>query len=141
MSTPTHRVLRLTLKRKWFDLIASGEKREEYRTPGKWILSRLEGKEYDVVEFKNGYGPNVPTMVVEFLGWNFSFGRRAWGGGAEPGNPFATIQLGRVLYVKNLDGADTPQDTSDRITNRPPEFTKVHADPAAIRPNVSAGTP
>ena len=38
-------------------------------------------------------------------------------------------------------GADTPQDTSDRITERPPEFTKVHGEPTAIRPNVSAGMP
>lgn len=36
---------------------------------------------------------------------------------------------------------DTPQDTFDRITERPPEFTKVHSEPAAIRSNVSAGTP
>ena len=82
-------------------MIASGEKREEYRVPGKWILSRLEGKEYDRVEFKNGYGPNVPTMEVEYLGWNFSFGKREWGGGGEQGKPFATIRLGRVLSRTN----------------------------------------
>ena len=34
-------------------------------------------------------------------------------------------------------GADTPQDTPDRITNRPPEFTKVHQYPDAIRQKVS----
>jgi len=93
----SQRVLRLTLKRKWFDMIASGEKCEEYRTPGKWILSRLEGKEYDLVEFKNGYGPNVPTMEVEYLGWAYSFGKRQWGGGGQVGKPLATIYLGRVL--------------------------------------------
>ena len=90
------RVLRLTLKRKWFDMIASGEKKEEYRTPGKWILSRLEGKEYDRIEFKNGYG-DVPTIEVEYLGWAYSFGRREWGGGGEQGQPFATIYIGRIL--------------------------------------------
>jgi hypothetical protein len=36
---------------------------------------------------------------------------------------------------------DTPQDTPARITERPLKFTKVHTEPAAIRPNVSAGTP
>lgn len=95
------RVLRLTLNRKWFDMIASGEKLEEYRTPGKWILSRLEGKEYDRIEFKNGYGPHVPTMEVEYLGWEYSFGKRQWGGGGEQGKPFATIYLGRVLSRHN----------------------------------------
>lgn len=97
------RVLRLTLKKRWFDMIASGEKREEYRTPGKWILSRLEGKEYDRIEFKNGYGQNVPTMEVEYLGWAYSFGKRQWGGGGEQGKPFATIYLGRVLSRQNSD--------------------------------------
>jgi hypothetical protein len=95
------RVLRLTLKRKWFDMIASGEKREEYRTQSNWILSRLDGKEYDRIEFKNGYGKNVPPMEVEYLGWGFSFGRREWGGGGEHGKPFATIYLGRVLSQPN----------------------------------------
>ena len=95
------RILRLTLKRKWFDMIASGEKREEYRTPGKWILSRLEGKEYDRIEFKNGYGKGVPTMEVEYFGWAYSFGKPHWGGGGEPDQPFATIYLGRVLSLHN----------------------------------------
>jgi hypothetical protein len=93
------RVLRLTLKRKWFDMIASGRKREEYRTPGKWILSRLEGRDYDVIEFKNGYGPNVPTMLVEYRGWKRSSGLRDWG--AQPSVEYATIKLGRVLSLHN----------------------------------------
>ena len=100
------RVLRLTLKRKWFDMIASGEKKEEYRKAGKWILSRLEGKEYDRIEFKNGYG-DVPTIEVEYLGWAYSFGRREWGGGGEQGKPFATIYIGRIL--KQNDLVDLPE--------------------------------
>ena len=96
------RVLRLTLKRKWFDMIASGEKKEEYREPGKWILSRLEGKEYDRVEFKNGYGPNVPTMLVQYRGWSLSSGLKDWG--AQPSVEYATIKLGRVLSRHNRGG-------------------------------------
>lgn len=95
------RVLRLTLKRKWFDMIASGEKREEYRKPGKWILSRLEGKEYDRIEFKNGYGPHVPTMEVEYLGWHRGPGRPEWGATWQ-GAPYAVIRLGRVLSRQNV---------------------------------------
>ncbi len=78
-------------------MIASGVKREEYRTPGKWILSRLEGKDYDVIEFKNGFGPNVPTMLVEYRGWARSSGLREWG--AQPSVEYATIKLGRVLSL------------------------------------------
>lgn len=95
------RVLRLTVKRQWFDMIASGRKREEYRKPGKWILSRLEGKDYDVVEFKNGYGPNVPTMLVEYRGWKMSSGLKEWG--AAPSVQYATIKLGRVVSQQNKE--------------------------------------
>lgn len=92
------RILRLTLKRKWFDMIASGEKREEYRVPGPWILSRLEGKTYDRIEFKNGYGKDVPTMEVECLGWSIDFGQIAWGAGFDK---LVVIRLGRVLSLTN----------------------------------------
>ena len=93
------RVLRLTLKRKWFDMIASGEKCEEYRAPGKWILSRLEGKEYDKIEFKNGYG-DVPTIEVEYLGWSYGTGRPEWGG---TGERVAVIYIGRILKQNDKD--------------------------------------
>ena len=99
------RVLRLTLKRQGFDMIASGEKREEYRTPGKWILSRLQGKDYDVVEFKNGYGPNVTTMLVEYRGWKMSSGLKEWG--AAPCVQYATIKLGRVISQQNAQTLPT----------------------------------
>jgi len=94
---PTPKILRLTLKRKWFDMIASGEKREEYRTLGPWILSRLEGKEYDRVEFKNGYGPNVPTMEIEYRGWMVSEGLPKWGAAA--GVSYCVIKLGPVISI------------------------------------------
>lgn len=94
------RVLRLTLKRQWFDMIASGEKTEEYREQGKWIDSRVNAnKEYDVVEFKNGYGPDVPCCVVEYLGYDWATGNAAWG--AVPGKLYKVIRLGRVLSLHN----------------------------------------
>ncbi len=91
------KLLRLTLKRRWFDLIASGEKKEEYRTPGKWILSRLEGKSYDAIEFRNGYSPTSPVLTVEFDGWDYGYGRKEWGGGSKPGNPLIVIKLGKLI--------------------------------------------
>lgn len=97
-SHPAARVLRLTLKRKWFDMIARGEKWEEYRSPKRWIMSRLEGKEYDRVEFKNGYGPKVPKMEVEYCGWSIDFGKPSWGAGGEK---LVVIRLGRVLSLTN----------------------------------------
>jgi len=99
-------VLRLTLKRKWFDMIARGEKKEEYRAPSKWILSRLLDKNYDLVEFRNGYAPDAPMVAVEYLGWAFAAeGRPEWG--AVPEKRYVTIRLGRVLYQQNETSAGT----------------------------------
>jgi len=93
------RVLRLTLKKKWFDMIASGEKTEEYRTPSAWIFSRLIGKEYDVVEFSNGYGKHVPRVVVKYFGWHQGPGRSEWGGTWQ--NRYVVIRLGHVISRHN----------------------------------------
>ncbi|MFA6088494.1 MAG: ASCH domain-containing protein [Candidatus Woesearchaeota archaeon] len=62
------KILNLTLLRKWFDEIASGRKTEEYREIKPYWTTRLEGKEYDVIYFKNGYNKDAPFMIVEFKG-------------------------------------------------------------------------
>ena len=89
------RILRLTLKRKWFDMISSGVKKEEYREIKPWILSRLQGKAYDVVEFSNGYGKHVPKVTLKYLGWGTGTGRSDWG--ATPHEPTVIIRLGEIL--------------------------------------------
>lgn len=63
-------ILRLTLKKKWFDLIASGQKTVEYREYKPYWISRLmrDGALRDdisEVHFRNGYGPSAPLMRVE----------------------------------------------------------------------------
>lgn len=90
--------LQLTIKKRWFDMIATGVKREEYRKPSKWILSRLEGKSYDLISFRNGYKSNSPTIICRFLGWTYGYGRKDWGGGSEPGKPLVVIKIGEVLF-------------------------------------------
>ena len=30
---------------------------------------RIEGREYDVIKFRNGYSKNAPTMLVEYKGY------------------------------------------------------------------------
>lgn len=98
-------ILRLTLKRQWFDMIVGGKKMEEYRDPSLWIYARLLEKDgythrkYDRIEFKNGYGPNVPTMIVEFKGWKHGIGMPKWG--AKPGMRYVVILLGRVISLQN----------------------------------------
>lgn len=69
------KVLKLTLKKKWFDLMKDGFKKIEFRDPSDWIFSRLidengDPKKYDLIEFKNGYAKNAPSFYCEFLGWD-----------------------------------------------------------------------
>lgn len=68
-----NKVLTLTLHKKAFDVMVTGEKVMEFRKPSKWIKSRLYNKDgspkhYDVVKFINGYGKDKPQFCVEFLG-------------------------------------------------------------------------
>jgi hypothetical protein len=84
-------VLHMTLKRKWFDQIALGTKKEEYREQKAYWESRLAGKTYDEILFRNGYGKNIPELRVEFLGVT----RRGKGKHAQ-----FVIRLGRVIEKK-----------------------------------------
>lgn len=67
------KILYLPIKKKWFDLIAQGKKKEEYREQKRYWLRRLYNKtlfrkEFDEVHFKNGYHKDSPFMRVEFKG-------------------------------------------------------------------------
>jgi len=88
------KVLRLTLKKKWYDMIASGEKKEEYREPKPYWQTRLENKDFDVIQFRNGYAKDAPTMVVGFLGMDYGLGNPEWGGGIKP---VYILKLGEVF--------------------------------------------
>ena len=88
----TNNILRLTLKKKWFNMIASGEKKEEYREVKRhWIQRICNEVEYETggawedvfkkfthVEFKNGYAKNAPTMLVECKGISIGEAKPEW---------------------------------------------------------------
>jgi len=63
--------LLLTLNKKSFDIMITGEKNVEYRNPSPWIISRLS-KHYNTVKFINGYGSKMPYFVTEFLKWEIN---------------------------------------------------------------------
>lgn len=119
------RLLHLNLKRRWFEMIASGEKKEEYREIKRYWVVRLvdelrAAKEptdftfewkgalwtmgsaigYDVVEFKNGYSKNAPTMQVEILDITDGFSKQKW---ADSYRPSFIIKLGKILSIKNYN--------------------------------------
>lgn len=59
------KILHLTLKKKWFDKIASGKKTVEYREVKPHWNTRLDNKQYNEIHFKNGYSKLSPFMRVE----------------------------------------------------------------------------
>ena len=115
------KTLKLVLKKKWFDMIASGEKKEEYREIKPFWEKRLidyKGlvrdfkeiaakrvilgiytdpcKEYprgfEAVTFYLGYAKDRPAMTFEVESIQFGKGKPEWG--AEPGKDYFVIKLG-----------------------------------------------
>jgi len=84
------KILHLTLHRKWFDLIATGQKTEEYREIKPYWDSRLKDRDYDIIHFRNGYGKDRPFMSVEFKGIKIK--------------DCYAIQLGKILEIQNWEG-------------------------------------
>ena len=83
------KTLNLNLYRKYFDAILKGEKTTEYRDITPYWSKRLEGRHYDVIQFRNGYATVAPVMIVEYKGMDLDDGRYA-------------IQLGKILESKNV---------------------------------------
>ena len=81
-------VLHLTLKKYWFDMIKSGVKKEEYREIKDYWIKRFKDmsltppfkpfKQFSVIEFKNGYAKDAPTMRVEFKGIRIGKPKTEW---------------------------------------------------------------
>lgn len=85
------RILHLNLHREFFAQIAARTKRIEYRQRTPYWRWRLEGRHYDVIQFRNGYATKAPEMLVEFRGVRRI---RKWG------KPQYAIRLGRILKIK-----------------------------------------
>ena len=85
------RVLHLTLFRKWFDDIARGIKKNEFRVAKPYWVKRLKGRQYDEIHIRNGYASDRPFMKIEFKGCTLC------------GDTFV-IRLGEILEIKNWEG-------------------------------------
>jgi hypothetical protein len=94
------KILHLTLKKRWFDMVDSLEKKEEYRDDIAFIRSRLmwangDRKEYNAICFINGYRPDSRRVTLKYLGFEFREGKPEWG--AVPGVKYFVIKLGEKL--------------------------------------------
>lgn len=116
--------LHLTLKKKWFDMILSGEKKEEYREIKQYWIRRLImedlcyekdimdrfdklnsifiGKmfrKYNEIVFTHGYAKTAPQMIVECKGIRTGTAKSQWSDGFK-GRVFI-IELGKIIGTKN----------------------------------------
>ena len=76
------KILTLTLKKKWFDMIKSREKKEEYRDIKPYWTKRLKNKSYDKVEFTCGYPPkndNKRRLLFDKPKMKEGYGNLKWG--------------------------------------------------------------
>jgi hypothetical protein len=85
------RILHLNLHREHFAAIAAKTKRIEYRKRTPYWKKRLEGRQYDWIQFRNGYGTKEPEMLAKFCGL------RRYGKGR---NAYYAIQLGWILKIR-----------------------------------------
>lgn len=77
-------MLILPIKKKWFDMIVSGEKKQEYRDIRPFYTVRLNrlgfiGTPIDMtVMIRNGYSVKSPSIICE-VRLHVGFGREEWG--------------------------------------------------------------
>lgn len=89
-------MLTLPIKKKWFDMIASGEKLEEYRNITPYYTVRLKPSPfYHLVKgitimFRNGYSATSPKMKC-FVRITVGKGREEWG--AEPNKDYYKLEI------------------------------------------------
>lgn len=102
-------MLILPIKKKWFDMILSGEKKEEYREIKPYYMTRfanigllnmdLESLNYvetgneRQIMFRNGYSSNAPSFVANCM-MHVGTGKPEWG--AESGKEYFVLSIHNV---------------------------------------------
>lgn len=103
-------MLTLPIKKKWFDMILSSEKKEEYREiKPYWTKRFLNGlydlkvnKDYFIINaqgtviFQNGYQKNAPRIKC-FIELTQGCGKEEWG--AEPNKEYYIL---KILSVEDI---------------------------------------
>ncbi|MBQ2744374.1 MAG: ASCH domain-containing protein [Lachnospiraceae bacterium] len=99
-------MLTLPIMGKWFNMILSGEKKEEYREIKPYYMTRFKkifdmhpnsyipvGTDTREIRFRNGYGSSRPEFVAE-CSLDIKTGREEWG--AEPGKEYYTLKIHQI---------------------------------------------
>ena len=106
-------MLILPIKKKWFDMILSGEKKEEYREIKPYYMIRfsnvgllnMELESLNYVEtgnerqimFRNGYSSNSPSFVAD-VSLTIGTGKPEWG--AVEGQKYYVLTIHEIDQVR-----------------------------------------
>ena len=106
-------MLTLPIKKKWFDMIKFGEKKEEYREIKPYYTTRFYGRAYEhnlkngfikeklqferEIIFRNGYSNSSPTIKCKIL-LKKGYGKKEWG--AKPNKLYYVLKILNVEEVK-----------------------------------------
>ena len=89
-------MLTLPIKKKWFDMILSGEKKEEYREIKPYYNSRFKPFFYENIIFRNGYSKKSPSIQC-YVRIEKGYGNPEWG--AEPNKLYYVLKILSVEEV------------------------------------------
>ena len=95
----------LPIKKKWFDMILSGEKKEEYRDIKPYYTTRFKNIHLlsynelpelwtEEVIFRNGYAASSPSFTAE-VKLTIGTGNPEWG--AEPNKEYYILNIVRIV--------------------------------------------
>ena len=98
-------MLVLPIKKKWFDMIKSGEKKEEYREIKSYYDSRFSKynvradyyNELGEIIFRNGYSKKSPSIKCK-CEIAYDYGKKEWG--AEPNKLYYVLKILSVKEIK-----------------------------------------
>jgi hypothetical protein len=115
------KTITITLKKKWFDMILSGKKKEEYREVKDYWMKRIANVKgcgtgynftilrdmgfnftkqvFDRIIFKNGYSKSAPMIEIECKGVVVDTGKKKWGA---PNYRTFVFKLGKIIKTENI---------------------------------------
>lgn len=107
-------MLTLPIKKKWFDMVRSGEKKEEYREIKPYYTSRftklfgsLDLTSVDIAKpilFRNGYNSSSPSFIAN-CSFSIKTGKEEWG--AEPGKEYYVLTIKEILDDREVLESET----------------------------------
>lgn len=104
-------MLILPIKKQWFDMIARGEKTEEYREIKPYYRTRFQNIDlldsngfasgrWSIIGLRNGYSRNSPTLIVTVI-LDIGEGVTQWG--AKEGEIYYILKIAKY-HVITVDG-------------------------------------